>query len=332
MKMAMQPVLVSAELFGRHFYAGSRVFRKVCIANDAENGAALPASQLAWEVVYGGKTLAQGRVEIPTVKYYENHWVEVDFAMPGSLPAPRVDGQLVLRLEADGKTLSENSYDIVIATSDWAQGGLDQDSNIVLLDPRGRSAEVLSGVPVVKIDSMDAVRMTNLLIVGDAAGFISQPSEIKKLLGFVSQGGRALMLHPGRFLAALYPDKVKAYVAKEGEIATMHVPESPVFSGIEPLDLAWFERGGRKLPIACSGVYQIAASRVGTTALASQCDIHGYLQKPSDIEKFSGTPLLEIRVGKGLLLASELCYEAGENDPIARRLLRNAIDYLQEQK
>ena len=51
----------------------------------------------------------------------------------------------------------------------------------------------------------------------------------------------------------IYPDEIKGFKAKEGEIVTMHVPESPVFAGIEPLDLAWFERGGRKLPIACTG-------------------------------------------------------------------------------
>ena len=329
MKTALQPVLVSAELYGRHFYAGATVHRRVCIANDAENGAALPASQLTWEVKNDGNILAQGRVAIPPVNYYNNRWLDVDFAMPRDLPAPRMDGQLVLSLEADGKILSENSYDIVVATSDWAKGGPDKDSNIVLIDPRGRSAGVLSGVPLAKMASMDGINTTNLLIIGDTSGFESHPSEAWKLLEFIAQGGRALLLHPGTFLTNLYPDKVKAFVAKEGEIVTMHVPESPVFSGIEPLDLAWFDRGGRRLPIACTGVYRIAASRKDTTALASQCDIHGYLQKPSDIEKYCGTPLLEIRVGKGILLASELCYESGQKDPIAGRLLRNAINYLQ---
>jgi hypothetical protein len=331
-KTALQPVLVSAELFGRHFYAGSTIHRRVCIVNDAEDGAALPASQLTWGVSSGSNILGMGRVEIPPVKYYENHWLDVDFVMPSNLSAPRVDGQLDLILEADGKRLSQNSYGVVIATDDWAEGGAKKSSNIVLLDPHGRSAGVLSGVPLAKIDSMDAVSATNLLIIGDVTDFISRPSEMRKLLGFVSEGGRVLMLHPGSFLATMYPDKVKAFTAKEGEIATMHMPESPVFSGIEPLDLAWFERGERRLPIACSGVYRIAASREDTTALAAQCDIHGYLQKPSDIEKYCGTPLVEIRAGKGILLASELCYETGRRDPIARRLLRNAIDYLQAQE
>jgi hypothetical protein len=328
LKTALQPVLVSAELYGRHFYAGSTIRRRVCIVNDAENGAALPASQLIWEVANAGGILAQGKMDVPPVNYYDNRWLDVAFAMPRDLPAPRVDGQLILRLEAGGKVVSENSYDIVLATSDWSKGAPNNSSNIVLLDPQGRAAGVLSDVPWVKIASMNAIKTTNLLIVGDAADSI----EIKKLLAFVSQGGRVLMLHPGSLLAKMYPSQVKAFVAKQGEIAVMQVPESPVFSGIEPLDLAWFEREERRLPIACAGVYQIAASRQDTTALASQCDIHGYLQKPSDIEKFSGTPLLEIRSGKGLLLASEFCYEAGRSDPIARRLLRNAIHYLQEQK
>jgi hypothetical protein len=40
--------------------------------------------------------------------------------------------------------------------------------------------------------------------------------------------------------------------------------------------------------------------------------------------------LLEIRQGKGRLLASEMSLEAGANDPIARRLLMNALHFLQE--
>jgi hypothetical protein len=94
--------------------------------------------------------------------------------------------------------------------------------------------------------------------------------------------------------------------------------------------MAWFERGNQ-IPLACTGVYQLARTN-NATSLAWQCDLHGYLQSTSDIKKYSGTPLLEIRVGKGLLLANELCYETGPADPIARRLLRNAVEYLREQK
>ncbi len=173
---------------------------------------------------------------------------------------------------------------------------------------------------------------TNVLIIDDMSRFHSNPVRNREIAGIRRQGGRVLLEHPKSLLPKLYPKEIKSYAGREGEIVTMHVPESPVFDGIEPLDMAWFERGGRRVPIACSGVYRIAAGAAHTTALASQCDIHGYLQKPSDLEKYLGAPLVEIRDGKGLLLASELCYEAGTNDPIAMRLLRNAVNYLEQQK
>jgi hypothetical protein len=329
LKEALQPVLVSAELYGRHFYAGSTIHRRICIANDADNGNALAPSQLIWEVQQNGTTLAHGETNVPSVKYYTNRWLDANIVLPEELPAPRVNAQLVLKLKAAGKTLSENSYDIVLATQEWAHDGrMAKPSNTLLIDPYDKTADVLAGVPLTKVASMDAVRGNKLLIVGDVDVFTSQPGETVKLREFVARGGRILMLHPESFLKELYPDKVRSYIAKKGEIATMHIPESPVFEGLEPLDLAWFERGGRRLPMACDGVYKIA-ERSDIIALASQCDIHAYLQKPSDIEKYTGTPLVEIRVGKGRLLASEFCFESGPSDPIARRLLSNVLHYLE---
>jgi hypothetical protein len=92
--------------------------------------------------------------------------------------------------------------------------------------------------------------------------------------------------------------------------------------------LAWFEAGDRKVPIACTGVYCIPIVHPDTTELAWQCDIHGYFNDKLNITSISGTPLLEIQSGKGRLLASELWFESGNSDPIARRLLMNAIHSL----
>jgi len=151
--------------------------------------------------------------------------------------------------------------------------------------------------------------------------------ETSQLTQFLSQGGHVLLLHPGKLLPTLFPDQVKSYQAKEGEIVTMHIPESPVFSGMEPLDISWFDRGGRQLPIACTGVYQLAR-RTEVVGLADQCDLNGYLGDLSNITKISGTPLVEIHYGKGLLLSSELNLESGLVDPISKRLLTNFIQYL----
>jgi len=330
LKTALQPVLVSAELYGRHFYAGSTIHRRVCIINDAENFETISNGQLIWEFKSGGQVLAQGKTGVAPVKYYENRWLDVGFTTPTNLPTPRVDGQLVLRLEVDGKVLSENNYDITITSMDWAQGDLDKKTIVQLWNPGKPSSKDLFGMPVSVVDSISLANPAKVLIIGSLAGRTLTTAEMHQLHEFVSQGGRVLMLHPGTALTQLFPDQIGTFKAKEGEIVTMHVPESPVFSGIEPLDLAWFERGGRHLPIACTGVFQIPSARRDTVALAWQCDIHGYLKKTSDITNISGTPLMEIQSGQGRLLASEMCFDSAQDDPIARRLLMNSICYLQQ--
>jgi hypothetical protein len=330
LKTALQPVLVSAELYGRHFYTNRAFERRVCIINDSPDCQRLPASHLIWEFTHDGKILATSRVEVPAVRYSREHWQQVNFTTPASLPTPRVNGELVLRLEADGRTLSVNTYDITLATTEWTEGGFDKKSNIAFWNPGNQSQQMLSSLRVVTVDSMAAVKPASLLIVGDLKGVILTDSQMSLLRDFISQGGRALMLHPRDSLVKLFPEQVKGFVPKQGEIVSMRVSESPIFEGFEPLDLAWFERGSRKLPIACTGVYRISSAQKNTIALATQCNIHGYLRDTSDVTKISGTPLLEIQSGKGRILASELCLESGKNDPIAQRLLMNSLHYLQQ--
>jgi hypothetical protein len=109
----------------------------------------------------------------------------------------------------------------------------------------------------------------------------------------------------------------------------MQIPESRVFSEIEPLDLSWFERGAGNIPLACTGVYQVNR-QPEITCLASTVDIHGYLRTPEDVVRVSGSPLVELRAGKGTILASEMLLEADFRDPIAGRLLSNLIHYLRD--
>lgn len=45
------------------------------------------------------------------------------------------------------------------------------------------------------------------------------------------------------------------------------------------------------------------------------------------MEEFAGSPLVEIRVGKGLLIAGELNFESAATDPISRRLRDNVLNF-----
>jgi len=329
LKTALQPVLVSAELYGRHFYAGTTFEDRVCIVNDSEDYQPTPECRLVWEFQHDGKVLSQGEAPVPPVGYYTNQWLNVEFNTPDNLPKPRIDGQLVLRLVSqDGKILSENHYDVVIATPEWAANN-SESTHFVLWDPGGQDQEMgdLTELPVTTTGSIRSVSPTNIVIVAPNGAALS-PSDANDLKQFVFRGGHVLMIHPENSLVDLFPGLVKGYKPKVGEIVTMHIPESPVFSGIEPLDLAWFDRGNRLTPIACSGVYQIAADHQDIFPLADQCDLHGYLTKPADVQKFSGSPLVEIHFGQGRLIASEMNFESSTTDPISMRLLSNILNYL----
>lgn len=329
LKAALQPVLVSAELYGRHFYAGSTVHRRVCLVNDAENGQPLPVGTLVWEFKSGGQVLGSGRMDTPAVPFYDNGWVDASFQVPSELPRPRIDGQLVLRLEAGGQVLSENSYDVTLATTGWANDDDYTPAPLTLWDPGRQSTELFTGLSVTTISSPAEASPANLLVVGSLTGISLTTDQVKTLQAFVDHGGHVLMLHPGENLAKLFPDQITGFKAKAGEIVSLHVPESPVFSGIEPLDLAWFDVPNRELPLACTGVYSIPAVHPSVTELAWQCDLHGYLNNRLDLSSVSGSPLLEIHSGSGRLLASEMALESGAIDPIPHRLLLNAIRSLQ---
>lgn len=64
------------------------------------------------------------------------------------------------------------------------------------------------------------------------------------------------------------------------------------------------------------------------SALAEVVDIHGYLNSHKDFLKISGSPLVELHLGKGRMVASEMMLLEAPLDPIAGRLLSNLITYL----
>ena len=98
MKKALQPVLVSAELWGRHFYAGAPLSTRICVVNDREDGSVLPASTLQWQLVNSkGVVITKGQINIPAVEHYTRKWIDPNIIIPDNLPSNRVDGKLQLR-------------------------------------------------------------------------------------------------------------------------------------------------------------------------------------------------------------------------------------------
>ena len=141
-----------------------------------------------------------------------------------------------------------------------------------------------------------------------------------------------MLLQPGEALCRFLPEYVKSYRSTKGEIVSMVVPESPVFDGIEPLDLSWFELGSKTTPLACTGTWEVNRARPEVETLAHQCDFHGdTLFGPEtriQFFKIAGAPLVEIHIGKGIVIASEMVLFAKDRDPIASRLLSNLLKHL----
>jgi hypothetical protein len=325
LKKALAPVLVSAELYGRHFYAGDTVRTRVCVANDADDGSALAACTLLWELQLAGVAFAQGQLSVPSVAYYSNQWVDLDIHVPSTLPSPRVDCSLVLRLQQDSAVLAANEYDVTVATRAWATGATSSTApKAALLDPFQQAPTPLRQAGVcTAIASLDALAGQQLLIIAAADQVLAQPGAADRLHRFLTAGGRALLLHPRSQLVALYPSQIGAYRDVEGENVWMKIPEADVFAGIEPLDLCWFQQASTSVPRACSGVYHVSHDQQDATVLAHVIDRHGYLKKPEDVVGISGSPLIELRVGQGLLIASEMMLDAAAQDPVAGRLLAN---------
>jgi hypothetical protein len=320
---ALQPVLVSAELYGRHFYSGSKTPIGVCIVNDSESGKELPPGKLIWQVKSGGNILATGALMTSAVGYYSNVWSQFVLSLPSELPSPRLAATLILLLEVNGTVQSKNSYDITIGTRSWADEGLQHPIAVFT----SKSSVQLTTLPVAgrEISSFQDARPEEVVIVPAAEAVLGDSTLGGELRQFVVSGGRVLLLHAGAKLPSLFPDHVTSFRTCPGEIVSMHIPESSVFDGLEPLDLAWFELGGGRIPRACQGVYQIESQRADTTMLAEVVDIHSYLKVPADLAKYSGTPLLQLNDGKGKVIASEMMLFEAPQDPIAGRLLSNLI-------
>jgi len=358
MKRALQPVLVSAELWGRHFYAGRQLPVKFCIVNDAVDGKPIPASTLDWQLTdTEGHTLTTGRLGIPETPYYGRQWLTPEITIPSNLPHPRTEAQLRVRLSSAGTTLSTNQYDITLATRQWSAPPAN--TTPILVDFSGmRNTFDSLRIPYIPatIDEALTKQAPAYVFAGLKPDTNCTPQQLTKLKTLITSGAHVLLLDAPAAAKALYPASIRGWIVPtEGEVANLEIPESPVFDGIEPLDLRYFNDNRREMPSVCHAALQIqpgpttqtsstqtsstqtSSTQIPTTqALAAQMRIHGYVEGDMDkraayMEKIKGFPIVKIDDG-GTLLVSTMSLEKAATDPIAGRLLTNMILSLNSDK
>jgi hypothetical protein len=322
---ALQPVLVSARLFGRHFYAGAHVAVNGFVVNDDDRGTDLGPTRLSWSVEHLGHRLAGGEQAVPAVPYYGKQAFTLDLQLPDALPQPRVDAKLVLRLLEGKKLISSNDYDLVLAEKAWA--AVSASPRVISVFDPSRASEPLwatLGVTPRWLEAIPSGGLPRSLVVC-GYDWVADSAQRARFLEFISAGGHVLLLGPGQHLKALFPEVVSDYRKRDGEVVNMRVPESPVFDGIEVLDLRWFDRGDRSTPIACHGDY-VLRELPAVEVLAKHNPTHAYLFKKEELATQEGAVIFSLRQGKGQAWVSELAHETAVRDPVAARVLRNMVN------
>lgn len=333
MKKALQPILVSAELWGRHFYAGTKLPVRVYVVNDRNEGTTLAQTELQWFIQQtDGKILSSGKESIPAVPYYGRKFIEPNINIPTVLPLSKLNAKLLLKLVENGKVVSENDYEVLLSDKKWLDINALKAKNIVLLDRSGQTAAVATelGLPYQKSSSVtEAIKAkSDVMILSGLDSVNTSKDEQTQIKNFVAGGGKLLLLNSGRLAISLFPGQIRDVFKENGEIVSVEVPESPVFDGIEPMDTRYFNNNKRENPVVIRNSYRINRG-TDITPLASFIKIHGYLEgniheRQKKMDEMRGFPIVKIE-NRGTAILSEMMFEKATTDPIAGKLLVNMI-------
>lgn len=318
MKRALQPILVSAELWGRNFYAGEKIPTQVYIVNDLENGRDLGVTVMSWDLeTETGMKLASGTEKVPGVNHYKRHILTPEIKIPDNLPASKINAKLKFRLHENGVQVSENEYKILLTSKEWTLPRTDGKKIVEVNRP-----EQLAGALKSKAD---------LIMLSDADNRYNE-KDIQAMRQYINKGGRMMISNSREFAMKLYPEYINGYIIPtEGDIVNMEIPESPVFDGIDLLELRYFNNNKREVPTVCYSAMKVSR-HPNVIELANQTKIHGYIngemeQRSEYVKTIKGFPLLEIKDGKGSVLISTMATDKAATDPIAAKLLSNMISY-----
>lgn len=333
LQRALQPVLVSAELWGRHQYAGEKLATRVCIVNDLESGRTLNPTLLRWELRdERGNVMRHDEQRVDSVAHYVRRWVEPEIVIPEPLPADKLNAKLCLKLTENGLTISENVYDLLLTTRNWAKAVTTQNKKVAVLGTLATDIQ----------NATKANTIVELLSEKPAVAIISDihsvsDDEAKALRLYDERGGQLLLLNSNEVAKAVFPEHIVSWeVPTEGDITFMERNDSPVFDGIDPLELRYFNNNRREIPTACNTTMQTNRS-ADVTELAGQIKIHAYIDGNAEarmqrINQLRGFTLLGIKAGKGRAIVSSMATQKADTDPIAARLLHNMIATLTEGK
>ena len=333
LKRALQPVLVSAELWGRNFYAGELLPTQIYVVNDRENGKDLEPMVLYWELYSDtGEKLTGGRENVPAVKHYKREIIRPQIRVPANLPNDKLNAKLKLRLMENGVNVSENEYEILLAQKNWSQPANNKKISLVDFDDAKTTLDFLKVNHTKATSINDALKAKSDVVILSGVDSHCSDAEISQVRNYISKGGKVLLLNSKETSIKLYPEYITSYIIPtEGDIVNMEIPESKIFDGLGMLELRYFNNNKREVPTACHAAMKVNRHE-NVIELANQTKIHAYIQGEMEertkyIQGIKGFPLLEIK-DNGSALISTMATDKATTDPVAGKLLSNMIDYL----
>ena len=324
LKTAYQPVLVCAELYSRHFSAGKELTVPVTVINDDRGRDTLLSPEIELSVEIKGETVVSAVVSLDDIGYFDTLTRSVSVRLPDTVIGDASEAVLKLKATSEGKTVSQNEYDIFIAEEKWANSpekGIkarclsdDKKAKSFLRD-HGITAEVSNEIPGADETGVRLVIAKQL----DA-------ERSKKVYDFACAGGHVIMLDQRDIRKELTGGKEISYIEDATEIITMNAPENSIFNGLREDSLSWFDNGV-SVPYAAYGRYNPDRFDKSVCALAETLQWHSYIAKPTDYRLSGGTPLFSVKCGDGIILISSVRTDADGKDPVACRMTDNILTW-----
>lgn len=331
MQNSLNPVLISAELWGRHFYTGNTLPTRFCIVNDKVDGEALDPSTLIWEITHkDGRVISSGTYQIPEVAHYSRHWLTPEIAIPDNFESDRLDGKLKLYLIQDGKEISRNDYNLLLAKKSWVKLTNVENKKINVVDFSKNTLPVLDFLNVEYNASPTIKKAFNnkadLYII---SGIEKVSNLTKEELGSIKEmlqtGANILMLNTGKVVTEIFSTYVSDYLEKQLETAHIDIPESDIFNDIKFMDLRYFNNDKGQKPLVYNGLIQVY-KKDEIKSLVSGCE-HRYARgsdQRAQLLTMKGFPIISIKDG-GKVVLSEMMLDKGLFDPVAAKILGNMI-------
>ena len=331
MKNSLNPILVSAELWGRHYFTGDKLPTRFCIVNDKLNGENLEASILEWEITYeDDRIVSSGEYSIPKIAHYSRKWLTPNIILPENFSGNRLDGKLKLYLKQNRKVIAKNEYNLLIAKKSWVKP-LHNSKKIIVVDFDNNTIPVLDmlNYKYITVNNLEEAfsKKADIYIVSglsDVKEFDAKKAKL--ILDNVNKGAKVLLLKTGEKATAIFPKHITKYLNKKMETAHIDITESQVFKDLEYFDLRYFSNPKAEKPLVYSGLYQINESKSNIVCIASGCQ-HRYARgqdRRKEMLTMKGFPIISI-TNKGKAVFSEMMTNKGLYDPIAAKLLINLI-------